>query len=69
MGPVAAGVALTAKYVAKKPIESYDRKDKQRANNPPVGLVTPATDPDAEPAPLSLDDLEAVALRLREYES
>ncbi len=30
----------------KKPIESYDHKDKTRANNPPVGLVTPDTDPD-----------------------
>lgn len=37
----------TKKITAKKPIESYDHKDKQRANNPPVGLVTPATDPDA----------------------
>ena len=31
----------------KKPIESYDHKGKKRANNPPVGLVTPETDPDA----------------------
>ena len=31
---------------AKKPIKSYDHKDKKRANNPPVGLVTPDTDPD-----------------------
>ncbi len=30
----------------KKPIESYDHKGKKRANNPPVGLVTPDTDPD-----------------------
>jgi adenine-specific DNA-methyltransferase len=28
----------------KKPIEQYGHKGKQRANNPPVGLVTPATD-------------------------
>ncbi len=28
----------------KKPIEQYAHKGKQRANNPPVGLVTPATD-------------------------
>ena len=28
----------------KKPIEQYARKGKQRANNPPVGLVTPQTD-------------------------
>ncbi len=31
----------------KKPIESYEHKGKQRVNNPPVGLVTPETDPDA----------------------
>ena len=31
----------------KRPIESYEHKDKQRVNNPPVGLVTPETDPEA----------------------
>jgi adenine-specific DNA-methyltransferase len=31
----------------KSPIESYEHKDKERVNNPPVGLVTPDTDPDA----------------------
>ncbi len=31
----------------KRPIETYEHKDKQRANNPQVGLVTPETDPDA----------------------
>jgi len=31
----------------KHPIESYEHKDKLRVNNPPVGLVTPQTDPDA----------------------
>lgn len=30
----------------KKKIEAYDHSDKKRANNPPVGLVTPETDPD-----------------------
>jgi len=30
----------------KRPIESYEHKDEQRVNNPPVGLVTPETDPD-----------------------
>jgi len=30
----------------KRMIESYDHRDKQRMNNPPVGLVTPDTDPD-----------------------
>ena len=31
----------------EKPIEQYDHKDKQRVNNPPVGLVTPETDKDS----------------------
>ena len=37
---------VTKKKVTKTPIESYDHRDKKRANNPPVGLVTPETDPD-----------------------
>ena len=28
----------------KKPLEQYNHRDKQRLNNPPVGLVTPETD-------------------------
>ncbi|MBN1505694.1 MAG: site-specific DNA-methyltransferase [Sedimentisphaerales bacterium] len=31
----------------KKPIEQYDHRDKKRLNNPPVGLVTPETDPES----------------------
>ena len=31
----------------KRPIESYEHRDKEHVNNPPVGLVTPETDPDA----------------------
>ncbi len=31
----------------KRPIESYEHKKEERVNNPPVGLVTPETDPDA----------------------
>ncbi|MFA0889243.1 MAG: site-specific DNA-methyltransferase [Synergistales bacterium] len=30
-----------------KPIESYEHRDKERINNPPVGLVTPETDSDS----------------------
>jgi adenine-specific DNA-methyltransferase len=30
---------------AKRPIERYEHRDKKRINNPPVGLVTPETDP------------------------
>jgi len=29
---------------AKRPIVQYDHKDEKRANNPPVGLVTPKQD-------------------------
>jgi hypothetical protein len=31
----------------KRRIEQYDHKGQQRKNNPPVGLVTEATDRDA----------------------
>ena len=34
------------KRSVQKPIDSYAHQDKQRLNNPPVGLVTPKTDPD-----------------------
>src|SRR5216684_293880 len=40
-------MARAKKPNSKRPVESYEHKDKQRANNPPVGLVTPETDPDA----------------------
>ena len=39
-------MARTKKAETKRPIETYEHTDKQRANNPPVGLVTPDTDPD-----------------------
>ena len=35
-----------AKGKNKRGIEHYDHKDKTRVNNPPVGLVTPRTDPE-----------------------
>lgn len=34
------------KKTSKKQIEQYEHSDKGRINNPPVGLVTPASDPD-----------------------
>ncbi|MGB7158045.1 MAG: site-specific DNA-methyltransferase, partial [Tepidisphaeraceae bacterium] len=37
--------AGTSKAAHKKPIEQYEHTDKKRANIPPVGLVTPETDP------------------------
>jgi adenine-specific DNA-methyltransferase len=40
-------MARPSKPESKRPIESYEHKDKQRVNNPPVGLVTPDTDPEA----------------------
>ena len=33
--------------ITKRKIENYTHPKKKRANNPPVGLVTPETDPDA----------------------
>jgi adenine-specific DNA-methyltransferase len=35
----------SGKHPSKRPIEQYDHKSKTRINNPPVGLVTPQTDP------------------------
>jgi len=32
----------------KRKIEQYEHKDKKRVNNPPVGMVTPTTDPDMQ---------------------
>ena len=32
----------------KRKIEQYEHKDKERVNNPPVGMVTPTTDPDIQ---------------------
>ena len=40
-------MARTTATQRKRPIETYEHHGKQRANNPPVGLVTPDTDPDA----------------------
>ncbi|MCP9443094.1 MAG: hypothetical protein NNA20_10920 [Nitrospira sp.] len=40
-------MARKKKTETKRPIESYEHRDKERVNNPPVGLVTPHTDPDA----------------------
>ena len=39
-------MARPKKTETTRPIESYAHTDKQRLNNPPVGLVTPQTDPD-----------------------
>ncbi|MEX2171415.1 MAG: site-specific DNA-methyltransferase [Pirellulales bacterium] len=36
-----------AKKPSKRQIEQYDHADEKRPNNPPVGLVTPDTDPDS----------------------
>ena len=40
---------------AKRSIKSYEHSDKERLNNPPVGLVTPETDPDGQSASYSFD--------------
>ena len=47
--------ARRSDYQAKRPIEYYDHRDKERLNNPPVGLVTPETDQDAARRTYSYD--------------
>ncbi len=37
---------MAKKPTPQKPIETYIYDDKERVNNPPIGLVTPKTDPD-----------------------
>ena len=37
---------MAKKPTLQKPIETYIYDDKERVNNPPIGLVTPKTDPD-----------------------
>ncbi len=39
-------MARKQKADPQRHIESYEHEDKHRVNNPPVGLVTPETDPD-----------------------
>lgn len=39
----------------KKDINQYTHSDKDRVNNPPIGLVTPETDSDSEPKEYSYD--------------
>ncbi len=34
-------------YQVKRPVESYEHRDQERLNNPPIGLVTPETDRDS----------------------
>ncbi len=43
--PKKKGTKETSSDSKKRPIEQYDHKTKTRINNPPVGLVTPETDP------------------------
>lgn len=45
IGKSASTIKRTRKS-SKKPIEQYEHKDKQRINNPPVGLVSEKTDID-----------------------
>ncbi|MCL1468626.1 site-specific DNA-methyltransferase [Argonema galeatum] len=39
----------------QKPIEQYKHENQQRVNNPPIGLVTPETDPDGDRKNYSYD--------------
>ncbi len=38
-----------------KGIAAYEHKERERANNPPIGLVTPDTDPEAPPGKYEFD--------------
>ena len=48
-------MARRTRSQTKLPIESYDHRDKERVNNPPVGLVTPETDGDSGSKTYSYD--------------
>ncbi len=48
-------MARRARSQTKLPIESYEHRDKERVNNPPVGLVTPETDGDSGSKTYSYD--------------
>ena len=37
---------MAKKPTSQKRVEQYEHADKERKNNPPVGLVRPASDPD-----------------------
>ena len=41
--------------VGGKGIAAYEHKERERANNPPIGLVTPDTDPEAPPGKYEFD--------------
>ena len=43
------------KKIKSESVDQYTHQDKKRANNPPVGLVTPATDPDQPNKKYSFD--------------
>ena len=45
----------TMKSATERPIESYAHTDKEGLNNPPIGLVKPDTDPDADPKTYQYD--------------
>lgn len=44
-GKAGKDVSMATRSKSQKPIEQYEHKDKERLNNPPVGLVNPKTDP------------------------
>jgi adenine-specific DNA-methyltransferase len=48
----------------QKPIENYTHTDKERVNNPPVGLVTPKTDPDSGTISLPFAKAPKIAVKI-----
>ena len=48
---------------SKKPIEQYEHLDRQRVNNPPVGLVKPETDVDGGKRRVAYDSPSVCPIR------
>ena len=51
-------MARRARSQTKLPIESYEHRDKEQVNNPPVGLVTPEVDDRGIESPCGLSPCE-----------
>ena len=49
---------VSAEPEKRRRIEQYDHKNKKRADNPPVGLVTPDTDPDQDIESLKIVEVD-----------
>ena len=52
----------------KRAIESYEHRDKERVNNPPAGLVTPETDPDAVTKKTPIEKFQSLLRELFQFD-